>query len=320
MSEVKWIKICTDIFDDEKISLIDGMPDRDGIIVIWFKLLCMAGKQNNGGVFMLNDKIAYTDEMLATIFRRPLNTVRLALKTFEQFGMVNIINNAYTIPNWEKHQSLGKLEAAKEKNRLRVAAHRERQKQLAQCNDYSNGDVMPCNDADIDTDIDLDKDIDKKKEDKVDCQQIVDLFHSICKSFPTVRSLSESRKRAIKARLNTYTIDDFRTLFENAEASSFLKGNNERNWSANFDWLIKDSKMPRVIEGDYSDKPQQTRYTRQEKKPNWMQPSLELGEEELAAIRKMMGTGQTVGNDPSVAEEAEAMQQRLREKYGRKEA
>lgn len=131
MAEVKWIKICTDIFDDEKIALIDGMPERDGILVIWFKLLCMAGKQNNGGVFMLNDKIAYTDEMLATIFRRPLNTVRLALNTFEQFGMVDIINNAYTIPNWEKHQSLDKLEAAKEKTRLRVAAHREKQKLLA---------------------------------------------------------------------------------------------------------------------------------------------------------------------------------------------
>lgn len=162
MADVKWIKITTDIFDDEKISLIDGMPERDGIIVIWFKLLCMAGKLNNGGVFMLNDKIAYTDEMLATIFRRPLSTVRLALKTFEQFGMVDIINNAYIIPNWEKHQSLEKMEAAKEKNRQRVAAHREKQKQLAaQCNDYSNDTVMQCNALDIDKDID--RDIDKKK-------------------------------------------------------------------------------------------------------------------------------------------------------------
>ena len=88
MAIVKWIKITTDIFDDEKMAIIDGLPERDGIIVIWFKLLCLAGKQNNGGVFIMNDKIAYTDEMLASIFRRPLNTVRMALSTFEQFGMV----------------------------------------------------------------------------------------------------------------------------------------------------------------------------------------------------------------------------------------
>ena len=101
MAEVKWIKICTDVFNDEKIVLIDDLPERDGILVIWFKLLCMAGKQNNGGVFMLNDKIAYTDEMLATIFRRPVNTVRFALTTFEQYGMIEIVNNTITIPNWE---------------------------------------------------------------------------------------------------------------------------------------------------------------------------------------------------------------------------
>ena len=168
MADVKWIKICTDIFDDEKMLLIESMPEADGIIVIWFKLLCMAGKQNNSGVFMLNDKIAYTDEMLATIFRRPLNTVRLALKTFESFGMVEIVDSVVTIPNWEKHQSLDKLETAKAKNRQRVAAYRERQKLLASGgNDYSNITVTECNDADKEKDIDIDIDIEKdKKENK----------------------------------------------------------------------------------------------------------------------------------------------------------
>ena len=130
MADVKWIKIVTDIFDDEKMLLIDGLPERDAIIVIWFKLLCLAGKQNNGGVFMLNDKIAYTDEMLATILRRPLNTVRLALKTFEQFGMVEIINDIITIPNWEKHQSLDSYEKKKERDRLYQKERRNKQKML----------------------------------------------------------------------------------------------------------------------------------------------------------------------------------------------
>lgn len=168
IANVKWIKIVTDIFDDEKILLIENMPEADSIIVIWFKLLCAAGKQNNSGVFMLNDRMAYTDEMLATIFRRPLNTVRLALKTFEQFGMIEIIDNVITIPNWEKHQSLDKLEREKELNRKRVAAYRDRQKLLAagnsECNDYSNDVVTRCNDTEEDKNrIEEDK---NKKRDK----------------------------------------------------------------------------------------------------------------------------------------------------------
>lgn len=162
MAEVKWIKIVTDVFDDEKVILIEAMPEADSIIVIWFKLLCFAGKQNNGGVFMLNDKIAYTDEMLATIFRRPLKTVRLALTAFEQFGMVEIVNNTITIPNWEKHQSLDKLESAKEKTRLRVAKHREKQKLLAECNATCNATVTESNADRIDKD--KEEDIDKEKD------------------------------------------------------------------------------------------------------------------------------------------------------------
>lgn len=143
MADVKWIKIVTDVFDDEKILLIDCLPERDAIIVIWFKMLCLAGKQNNGGLLMLNDKIPYTDEMLATIFRRPVNTVRLALDTFEQFGMIEIINNTIFIPKWDKHQSLEKLEIEKEKNRKRVAKFRETQKQkaLGEANTDCNADV-----------------------------------------------------------------------------------------------------------------------------------------------------------------------------------
>ena len=131
MADVKWIKIVTDIFDDDKILLIESMPEADAIIVMWFKLLCLAGKQNNSGVFILNDKIPYTDEMFATIFRRQLNTVRLALQTFEKFGMIEIINGAVTIPKWGKHQNFDKIEAKNEYMRGYMRDYREKQKALS---------------------------------------------------------------------------------------------------------------------------------------------------------------------------------------------
>ena len=133
MTDVKWIKIVTDIFDDEKILLIESLPDADSLIVIWFKLLCLAGKQNNGGVFLINGRIPYTDEMFATIFRRPLNTVRLALATFEKYGMIEIVEDTVTIPNWGKHQNLDKIEANNEYMRNYMREYREKQKALISC-------------------------------------------------------------------------------------------------------------------------------------------------------------------------------------------
>lgn len=129
MSEIKWIKICTNIFDNEKVLLIEALPEGDAIIVIWFKLLCLAGKQNNDGIFMLNDKLYYTDEMFASIFRRPLNTVRLALKTFEAYGMIEYVNDTVTIPGWEEHQNVEQMKRIREGSRDRMRAKRERDKQ-----------------------------------------------------------------------------------------------------------------------------------------------------------------------------------------------
>jgi predicted phage replisome organizer len=128
VAEVKWIKITTDIFDDEKILLIESLPEADSIIVIWFKLLCLAGKMNNSGVFMLNDKVAYTDKMLSTIFRRKESTVKLAIETFVQFGMVEVVDDVITIPNWGKHQDLDKLESRKEYMREYMQEYRAKQK------------------------------------------------------------------------------------------------------------------------------------------------------------------------------------------------
>ena len=141
MAEVKWIKIVTDIFDDEKILLIESMPESDGIIVIWFKLLCLAGKQNNNGVFLINERIPYTTKMLATIFRRKEATVELALKVFEDFGMIKIINNTITIPNWGKHKNFSKIEKNKEYMQDYMKEYRAKQKLLAEQNSDSDSKV-----------------------------------------------------------------------------------------------------------------------------------------------------------------------------------
>ena len=142
MADVKWIKITTDIFDDEKILLIESLPDAYAIITVWFKLLCLAGKQNNSGVFMMG-RVAYTEKMLATIFRMKEATVTMALQTFEQFGMVEIIDGVITIPNWGKHQNLDQMESRKEFMRNYMKGYRAKQKALTSGDSDSKPNCKP---------------------------------------------------------------------------------------------------------------------------------------------------------------------------------
>lgn len=175
MADVKWIKITTDIFDDEKILLIESLPDAYAIITVWFKLLCLAGKQNNSGVFMMG-RIPYTDKMLATIFRMKETTVTMAIQTFEQFGMVEVVDGVITIPNWNKHQSLDAYEKKKERDRIYQAERRAAQKALVE----KSSDSPTTQSSDIAAS-EEDKERDKEKEEERDKKSVRENTHTIFK-------------------------------------------------------------------------------------------------------------------------------------------
>ena len=107
MSDVTWIKVTTNMFEDEKIRLIFAMPEGDTIYYIWMRLLVQAGKTNSNGFIFLDDDIPYTDEMLSTLFYKPLPSIRLALKVLNSLRMIEIDeDNFIKISNWEKHQNV----------------------------------------------------------------------------------------------------------------------------------------------------------------------------------------------------------------------
>ena len=248
MAEVKWIKITTDMFDNRKIKHLRRLPDGNNIVLIWVMLLTMAGRCNANGMIFLTENIPYTPKMLADELNFEENTVQLALQALEQLGMIVTNNGYFTIAGWEEYQNIEGMEKIREQTRQRVAKYRAT-KSLPDSNVTCNVTVTQCNATDIDKELDKDKD-----KEKIDYQRIVDMYNDTCVSFPRLKSLSENRKKSIKARLKTYSYDDFKILFEKSEASDFLKGKNNKDWSATFDWLIKDSNMAKVLDGNYDNR------------------------------------------------------------------
>lgn len=129
----------------------------------------------------------------------------------------------------------------------------------------------------------------EKKCENTPYQKIIDLYNNICVSLPHVTKLSEARKKAIHARYNQYSIGDFKRLFEMAEDSSFLKGGGERNWVANFDWLIRDSNMAKVLDGNYTDRAaKEDKSHIQTKKPYQQFEQRECNKAELDELEKKL--------------------------------
>ena len=310
MADVKWIKITTDIFDDEKILLIESLPDSYAIITVWFKLLCLAGKQNNSGVFMMG-QIAYTDKMLATIFRMKEATVTMALQTFEQFGMIEIIDGVITIPNWGKHQSLEQIEARREYQREYQREYRKKQKLIAVKGE--NGESKSLHkhlhehnvnslEGDIEEEIDIDKDIKDIIPDSAEPEQPAPKKTKPVKhkygEYKNVL-LSDEELEKLKAEY-----PDYKDRIERLSSYVASTGKSYKSHYATIrNWARKDAEKP----------------GRKEMVPSWMnkknqfnnfteRPAENMDDLEAA----LLGAPKTAANDEDIRRRAEA----LKEQFG----
>lgn len=197
MSEIKWIKLSTDLFDNRKIKQIETLPDGDALIVIWIKLLCLAGDTNDNGFVYFTKEIPYTDQMLANQFNRPVTTIQLALSTFEKYGMIEVIDDVLCISNWEKYQNIEGMEKVREQNRLRKRRQRERERLLIEDKAKCHVTITGRHATDIDIDKDIDIDIDNA------CTREADLdFEDFWKAYPKKQSRPQAEHEFARALLN----------------------------------------------------------------------------------------------------------------------
>lgn len=125
---IGWVKLKTDTFEDEKIKIIESMPKGDAILIIWFKLILLAGKTNEKGYIYISENKPYTEKELSVVLNKSIKLMNFALQTLENLKMIERKQNNICIINFEKHQNKEGLDKIREQTKLRVAKYREKQK------------------------------------------------------------------------------------------------------------------------------------------------------------------------------------------------
>lgn len=214
MSDIKWIKLSINVFDDEKFDAIKTLPDSNDIQLAWIKLLCLAGKCNESGFLMLTREIPYTDEMLASRFCMDIGVIQRALAVFQKLGMVEVIDNVYMVSNWLKYQSGDELERVKQQNRERQQKYRERQRELLleQKDDSNVTDNVTDNVKNNGKcSISISDSISESNIGII--KNVVNYLNTVCNT--NYKYSSEATKKKIRARLNEgFTEDDFYSVID----------------------------------------------------------------------------------------------------------
>ncbi|MDE5885914.1 MAG: hypothetical protein K2H29_12670 [Oscillospiraceae bacterium] len=101
-----------------------------------------------------------------------------------------------------------------------------------------------------------------EQKEKIPYAEILKLYNEICKSLPKARRLTENRRNAIRTRLHDgYSVDDIRQAFELAETSPFLRGEVNKAFHADFDWILSGDHLLKILENKYEDRSTQNQYT-----------------------------------------------------------
>ena len=246
-----YLKLKENFFDSDSMVLLESM--QDGILYSNILMKMYLKSLRNDGYLVLNNAIPYNAQMIATVTRHQIGTVEKALEMFKQLGLIDVLDSG-TIYMSDIQLFVGKSSTEgdrKREERMKIKA--EINPVIGQMSDKHPREKELEIDREIDREIEIASE-ERRKTNKIDYQQIADMYNNTCVSFPRLSKLSESRKKAIKARLQTYSVEDFQRMFEMAEGSSFLKGANNRNWSATFDWMVKDANMAKILDGNYQDR------------------------------------------------------------------
>lgn len=245
-----WLRLKKDFFKRHDIQIIEAMQNGKDYILFYLKLLCES--VDHEGNLRFSDQIPYNEQMLSTITNTNVDVVKQAIKIFTELGMMDILDDGTLFMN-EVEKMLGfETEWARKQREYRKKIKKGDNvlSKSSQCTLDVRQEIEK--EIELEKELEIEKEIEKKNN--TNYLKIIGMFNDTCVSFPRVTSLSEKRKESIRARLKHYSEEDFLTMFQKAENSSFLKGKNNRDWIANFDWMIKDSNMAKILDGNYDDR------------------------------------------------------------------
>lgn len=246
-----WIRLKTDFFKSLAMKKLRRIAGGDTYTIIYLKLQLLSA-DTEGVLYYEGIENSFAEEV-ASLLDEDEDNVKITLQFLESVGLLEqksadeyLLTEVPFIVGSETDKA----------QLMRAKRARDKQNLLKSSNNVT-AELPPVTECYTEREKEKEKRESKEEKSRVDYELVARMYNDTCVSFPHLTTLSDARKKAIKARLNKYTIEDLQRAFELAEASDFLKGNNGRNWSANFDWIIKDTNIAKILDGNYNNRASQ---------------------------------------------------------------
>lgn len=263
-----WMKLKESFMTSDTIDYFMSQPDGANYVVL-YQMLCLKTINTNGRLSRQIGEIIipYDVEKIQRDCKWfSIDTVRVALDLYRAVGLIyEDVDGTLVLAD---HNNLVGSETDAAARMRTMRAGRENALPEGETNPEQSANIVTqeIDNRDKTLDVrDLDGDVDSETEATLPMaeappshcppcpfKKIMELFHSICVSYPRIVDIDGERKKAVAARWRKYQdISKFEEVFRIAESSSFMKGENGRNWSADFDWMMKPTNFGKILEHKY---------------------------------------------------------------------
>ena len=244
-----WLQLKEDFFDEDVIDWLLEQENGEKYAIFYLRL-CLKSLKTNGILVrnVGNLLIPYDNNKLSELTKTDVDTVIVAMEILKKLGLVQILSNGELY-----FTQLENMIGSQSKGAFKKQQQLQRRKQELLSGGIGVENLPPK----IEIELELEKELEiEEDKETIPYEKIKDLFHEICVSYPKVLKISNYRKKIIAARYKEHNcdIEVFRRLFTKAESSDFLKGKNSKNWKADFDWLMNQGNMIKVLEDKYKNK------------------------------------------------------------------
>lgn len=251
-----WLKLKEDFFEEDTLAWLEEQTNGKEYCLFYLKL-CLKSLKTNGILIRNVGQILipYDVKKLGEITKTDIDTVTVAMELFKKIGLIQILDNG-EIYITQLEQMVG--------SETKWAKYKKKERELKKLDNVQLlSNINPKNvHTEIEKEIEKEKDIEKDIEIEVSTTKVVLIpKHLECiviawnnLNLSTIKSIQNTRLKLLNARIKDYGIDGVLQAINNIKESSFLKGQNNKNWTITFDWLIKPSNFIKVLEGNYTDK------------------------------------------------------------------
>ena len=194
----------------------------------------------------LAQDIGISEKNVRTALNHLKMTNEVTIKPTNRFSIITIVNwDKYQGRDYEGGQQSGQQSGTQTANKGPTSGHNIRNKELKNIRR------------------------EEERESSLDPEEVQTLFNKTCIFFKPCMTIGKASLPKIRALGQQYTIDEIREVFERANRSQFLQGNNDRSWKATFDWIITPENFEKIMDGRYDNSVSQTNTYHQYKHSNY---------------------------------------------------